>query len=419
MNNARLGLRNSSLVLLLFVSGLAPARAQGPSSVKVKGALTQIDGVPVLKVWGSPREQGYAHGYLVAEKAVRLLDRVLANGIIFTPESFQKQMVDHLDLMTIDPVREEELRGMLAGIEAKFGGPAEVPSLGRALRYEDLAAVNCIDLKAAQFGCSSFAAWGPMTADGATLCGHNLDWPLDRDLAQSQLIFVRLPSPGSNALGLVSVFFLPCIGCVTAMNSEGVALAQHDAMGKPPTMAKGFTSRTLMQRAALEAARARSASKDVEAIFKKQHSFLGENMIVAWPFDGHASAVVFEHDAGLKDGDGLTTRKPTKGSRFLVCTNHYRERQEAQECKRFASLTEQLRSIAESDGKERLTVKKAWRLLESVPIEGLATYHRAVFEPNKKLMHVAFPEGGDPKTRGKIITLDVAKLLEPLAEPGK
>lgn len=406
-------------VLLVLALGLNASWAQDQPAAKIKGTLSDIEGIPLLKVWGTPREQGYAQGYLLADKMVRLLNNMLSNGTIFSPDCFQKQFLDHLDLMKIAPAYEEELRGMLAGVEAELGGPAEIPSLGRPLRYEDLVALNCIDLKSARFGCSSFAAWGPMTKDGHTICGRNLEWPLDPALVESQFILVRLPAPGSDALGWVSVFFPACIGCTTAMNEEGVVLAQHDAMGKTPTMIKGFTSRTLMQRAALETAHAGSALKNVEEVFRRQHSFLGENMLVAWPYKGRDSAVVFEHDADLKDSDGVTVRKPRKADSFLVCTNHYRKRESAQDCPRFSKLTEQLAAIAESDGRRHVTVSGAWKLLESAPIAQLATYHRAVFEPNKKVMHVGLPEKGDPKSRGKVITLDLSKLLEQPAEQGR
>lgn len=413
MQDRRFRNRGWVCVALLLALGGGASWAQESQPAQVHGSLTEIKGVPVLKVWGTPREQGYAHGYLLAERIVRLFDRMLADGVILTPESFERQLLAHLDLMKIDPSYEAELRGMLAGIEARLGRPAEIPSLGRALRYEDLAAVNCIDLKAARFGCSSFVAWGPMTKDGRSLCGRNLEWPADRALLESQIVLVHLPATGSSALGWVSVFFPACIGCATAMNAEGVVMAQHDAMGRPPTLSKGFTSRSLMQRAALEATHAGSALKDAAAVFKQQHSFLGENMLVAWPSSDHGpAAVVFEHDADLGEGDGVTTREPKASDAFLVCTNHYRQRQAPTACPRFSTLTSRLQAIAESKGRKRVTVKTAWKLLESAPIEQLATYHRVVFEPDRKRMHVGFPKNGDPKSRGKVITLDVSKLLE-------
>ncbi|MGB2988317.1 MAG: hypothetical protein WBE26_20800, partial [Phycisphaerae bacterium] len=58
-----------------------------------------------------------------------------------------------------------------------------------------------------------------------------------------------------------------------------------------------------------------------------------------------------------------------------------------------------------------LTTKRAWNMLGGVSIEGIITHHSVVFEPNKRLMHVAFAENGKHAPKCKAVTLDVAKLL--------
>ena len=45
-----------------------PVGAGESSKAEVKGTLATIDGLPVLRVWGTPEERGYAHGYLLAER---------------------------------------------------------------------------------------------------------------------------------------------------------------------------------------------------------------------------------------------------------------------------------------------------------------------------------------------------------------
>ena len=54
---------------------------------RVNGTLTEIDGMPVLRVWGTPRERGYAHGFLLAEQIVPLADGFLGSGDSVTPSS--------------------------------------------------------------------------------------------------------------------------------------------------------------------------------------------------------------------------------------------------------------------------------------------------------------------------------------------
>src|SRR5262245_56530853 len=56
--------------ILLAVS---VARADTPRRPQVKGELTEVDGLHVLRVWGTPRERGFAEGYLAGEDGAKLL----------------------------------------------------------------------------------------------------------------------------------------------------------------------------------------------------------------------------------------------------------------------------------------------------------------------------------------------------------
>jgi hypothetical protein len=50
-------------------------------------------------------------------------------------------------------------------------------------------------------------------------------------------------------------------------------------------------------------------------------------------------------------------------------------------------------------------------MLGGVPIEGAIAHHSVVFEPDKRLMHVALSERGRHASKCKHVTLDVTKLL--------
>jgi hypothetical protein len=122
-------------------------------------------------------------------------------------------------------------------------------------------------------------------------------------------------------------------------------------------------------------------------------------------------AVVFEHDSDLAKGSGLTVREPDGSDAFLACTNHSRQRYEPRPGIRYPKLNTGLERIAGSKEKYHLTVKRAWNMLKGVSIEGILTHHSTVFEPNKRLMHVALAEGGKHAPQCKKVTFDVAKLI--------
>jgi hypothetical protein len=72
-------------------------------------------------------------------------------------------------------------------------------------------------------------------------------------------------------------------------------------------------------------------------------------------------------------------------------------------------LSAQLQAIAASAGTTHLTLENAWELLEGVLVNN-PTHHRVIFEPNKKLMHVALSVVS-PAQQRSTVTLNVAELL--------
>ncbi len=116
-----------TLFLMPFVG--VPALAGEPTQPKVNGTLSEIDGVPILRVWGTAEEQGFAQGFLLGPDIVRFLDGFLSSGTILDVEGYRNRILPRLGLMKIQPPYEAELRAMLRGIEARTGGPAIVSAL--------------------------------------------------------------------------------------------------------------------------------------------------------------------------------------------------------------------------------------------------------------------------------------------------
>lgn len=60
-----------SMIIIVFFFSITVVQAQ-----PVKGELTTINGKRVLRVWGSHYDMGYAHGYLLEDKIVELLEKI-------------------------------------------------------------------------------------------------------------------------------------------------------------------------------------------------------------------------------------------------------------------------------------------------------------------------------------------------------
>jgi len=408
MRNA--GIAVCALSLLPFLA--QPAYAREPPSTKVNGTLSEIDGLPVLRVWGTPKERGFAHGYLLADTIKAMANSFLAEGPLGgSLERYTKEMLPKLKRMKIDPAYEAEMHGILAGMESRLGGPVEVEFLGRPLKYEDILAINCTgDLT--RFACSSFAAWDEMTKNGYTVAGRNMEWPELSSIIERQIILVNAASADGGAKGWVAITWPSYVGCITGMNSEGVTVATHDARGRPSSATSGFTPSAWTFRRAVELAAADTAFEDIARVVRAEVSAVGENMMVTRPFaKGQPAAAVIEFDGDLTTGQGVTVRLPRADLRYLVCTNHFVERGKPRPCVRYEQLEGVLDRISGSEGKLHVTIKRAWKMLADLEVPDTIMYHSVVFEPNKRLMHVAFAKPGVDAPKCKHVTLDATRLL--------
>lgn len=401
--------RAGVLVALVMACIVTPWAAAAPDR-PIHGTLTEIDGLRVLRLWGTPAEQGYAQGYLLADDIVTIWNACMDIRLLGEPQVYESRVLTSLRIMKIPKDKEEELRGILAGITERLGDRAVMRDLHRPLKYEDLLAANCVaDL--AQVGCSAFAAWGPLTADGQTIAGRNLDWFRVAPLSGTQIVVVRRPDRDADRLGWVGITWPGLIGCGTGMNEEGVTIHMHDALGRPPSLPSGFTPRFFTYRDALETARAATAVDDITRLIRDRLTLAGNLMVMTRPYvQGAPAAVVFEFDGDRDTERGLSVRAPDDGQPSLVCTNHYIRRRAPTACARYTKLQAALRD-RESAG-EPLTVDRAWELLRSVETSGLQTHHSVVFEPNKRLMHVALAQDGQQAPECRRVTLNVAALLK-------
>jgi hypothetical protein len=293
-------------------------------------------------------------------------------------------------------------------------GPGGVRSriLDRELTVEDLMAANAL---ADWFGmlCSTFSAWGPLTADGQTLTARNLDFPSTSIMERLQLVVIRRGDAGRRSW--IGVSWPGLIGVYTAMSDAGVTMLMHDAAGLPPSEPVGFTPRALILREALESAAAANFVEDVRTVFRKRRVLVGNNIHVSGPLgDGRPPAVVFEYDANAREG-GVTTRTAaasgTAVTTALWCTNHLRLRRPPRECWRYGRLDEQLTRMGEAG--RQLDPEAALELIRSVKQD--MTLHSACFIPHRKTMYVLVPA-----VRDKIVAFKLDEWLShPVEETGR
>jgi len=366
----------------------------------VNGTLETIEGVRVLKLWGSPFEQGFAHGYLLGEDALPLMQAVLGElKLLGNPAVYEALHQRVAQQFLFEPDRLAELEGMLAGVRAVRGARGtRLEVLGRDLDVQDLQVLNAVaDLN--QMMCSSFSVWGDLGPEGETLTARNLDFPL-HSLANQHVLIVYL-EPGKERRRWVSLAWPGLIGAYTAMNEDGVTISIHDAPGLPPEGPGPFVPRSFVLREALERASADHAFEVVQRVLEERPVRGGNNVHASVPYRGQdAVAAVLEYDGQRGQAKGVSVRRPGVATDLvpptaLVCTNHYRLRGPARSCGRYEFLSAALTEAAARQ--EHITVDRARTLLAGVAMRGgVLTLQSVVFLPNRGEIHVGLATVGEP-----------------------
>lgn len=384
MRRVRVGL------LALFFSSISQADGAGALQ-PVCGRLSREQGLPVLELWGSPRDAGFAQGYLCAEQIIKLLDEyVLSEEIVPSLDTYRQVIAPQTQTRFSWPAAATaELEGILAGIKARLGDKARSGKLEREIELGDLYVCNTL---ADWFGyfCSSISIWGELTTDGETITARNLDFPWTPTMASAQVVIIyrgenlERPWIGVGWPGLVGVY--------TAMNRDGVTMLMHDARGLASSRASGFVPRSWTLREALEGAKARTFIEDVSHVFETHPVMVGNNIHVSAPrpATGQPTAVIFEFDGNLR-GDGVTRRtardSEPKLANALFCTNHHRLRQPPRRCQRYQIIAEELAGATEKQTK--YDAAAALELIAKARDE--TTLHTVALMPKQRAMLVRIP----------------------------
>jgi hypothetical protein len=403
-------------VLLLLIAGTAcPAQtgAPAPPAPAVNGSLTVEKGVRVLRLWGTPREMGQAHGHLLASEILDGLDAyVVHSPVVGGPRNYEQRVVPMVRRqMVFLPEYADELAGMLAGIRAALGDEARVPSLGRAVELIDLEVLNTYG-DWYQFACSSFSAWGALTPDGETITARNFDFPPAPILEKSQLLIATSPSDPARKRW-VNVAFPGVIGVISGMNEDGVGIFVHDVRRrKGADHETGVNARLVALRSAIETTGASDAPRKVHARLRELKTSMGNNVHVTSPYEpGQAPAAVIEYDGVEEQAGGADLRVPDEGASTVFCTNHYRLRCPPSGCRRYAKLDALLGG--ERKGSPRIDAAEARSIMSAIVQNALfsRTMHTVIFHPASRRFELMLSKDGKVAPASPPVSFTLDELL--------
>jgi hypothetical protein len=392
-------------LVLILLSAVRFATAEDAKS-SLTGEVRRVGGLRVLTLTGSARENGYAHGYLLADEIMSLVnDFILSLPAVEKIGGYAKvvELVER-DIKHEKP-RCEELDGMLEGMRAKLGGAGlRIPRLDRPITAADLWVLNSVG-EWNRFFCSSFSAWGTMTAGGQNLTGRNLDYQGRRFAERMGTVFVRKQRDPSRK-SWVGIGFAGEINCSSGINQDGVVILLHDsgATGKPdlPAFARSFALRECIE----TVSPAGNLAENVAGILRRHNLYRGGNVHVTSP---SSPAAVIEMDGNSKLGKGVTVRLAAAGQDWIANTNHFRERSRMTKvCPRYAALEKELGAMA-GEGRRVRTMEDAWKIIAKAAVG--QTLSTMVFSPSERKMLVSVATVEKPAQWNKPVLLDANELL--------
>lgn len=342
-------------------------------------ALSVVEGIPIVRLRGTPREMGLQHGRLLRDQ-IHFLRRY------------------YLEDMVMRTVGRAALRRWAREVEPfipkhyleEIGGVAE----GAGLSYRDMLAVNVMVDRFQTIACSTFVAGGKATRGGEVLLGRNLDFPGRGVLHRMTVVFVFEPDDG---VPLVSVGWPGMIGVLSGMNGHGVCGATM--MIHSSESARPGIPYMLLYREAL--ARARTAD-EVHAILEAAPRTCPNNFMAVDP-TGAAFVTEFTADKAFRRGIERDT---------LCSTNFFHT----------AAASAQSRPV----GEDRYDILRDFLqrehgqidlqgVLEQLAATGTPWYlnvQAMVFLPRKREIYLSVG-GRLPAARQRFVRLDSSVLLGP------
>ena len=395
----------------------SPLPRPSPSAAPIRhinGSLETINGVWVLKLWGSHEEMGYAQGYLAARQIQALVQSLLGASL---PEANYEKALALVNRKIHWP--EDyliELRAMLAGMQDALGGSLPVISSrlieggAKKLDLNMLALVFSLSDISSVSLCSGFAVWGQATDRGQVMVGGNKDQllPPGSQVMEDAAIIVRKPNYG---LSTISVNFLQTIGIFWGMNEKGIA-ATFQGSSTPwvevtaPAYVASVLRRDVLERVTAGpdmVARLRSMFEEHPAAGSSNGLFVQPK--ATWPdAKSDQMSVVIENDF-----NGVTPRLPFANPSYntpltdaIVTTNHFLQRPVPSSFK-----PPQWWVDSQQDSRDRYS--KMVQVLSKQKISNLSDIQRVLqsasvpqsiqsvyYEPDAMKIHFAFTKKNDP-----------------------
>ncbi len=304
------------------------------------GAFRWIKGLPVLQLWGTAEERGFAHGYLVGKQVIEFFEFYILEDSWRSPSRYQEIFVPFLEShLNCPPEFIRECDAVIRGMKAS-GIDLKIESLRRDFNRTDLVAINAYIERRAAFpvskpsSCTQFAFWGEQTEDselkGGLIAARNMDGECDvRKVTVSHFLLFAIEPSEPERKRWFSAMWPGFVGTISGINEDGLYSMENAGGTGPGTVVKSIVPCSWVQRYVLEKEGSRAAP---ESILKLMQEFKCEGggittpgSIILWAFPYHdqeAPAFVYEGDRFGGSMRIPTEVRPTDTTNIMASNHH-------------------------------------------------------------------------------------------------
>jgi hypothetical protein len=366
------------LALVSFARAEEPKKF--PAAKHKGGELKYIDKVPVLIVQGKPAEMGEQFGKL----AVANGPDIEALHAEFLKDSGQEKKYPLIVTMS------KALKPSFPPHHA-----AEIEAAAKASNSEEsrLLFANTVADLSSGMGCSTIIVEPERSTTGAPIFGRIFDWMPTKGITEHTLVVIY---KGEGKRAFAAVTISPIEGVISGMNDAGLCVTMNEISIKKSKEKQEFnwkgTPLVLAFRRVLEEC---GTVAEAEKFLRTTQRTTTCCMTIC----DKSGGAVFELTP-----KGLEVRTHENG--VCCCTNHFRTNKLCldSKCPRYDKL-----STLQAKGAPKLGVKEVLAELDRVN-QGKYTLQCMVFEPEARIMHLAYGTG--PATKIPPVKLDLGKLFE-------
>ena len=379
------------------------------------------DGIWEMKVSGNSFERGYAIGQMSSDLLyyqenvfVEQIRRLIPSDsylkfLRFFIIMFNRNLGENVD---------EEYRNEIYGISAScthefdaIGTPYE-----RQMQYHSAHDIGHAMQDFMMVGCTSFAAWDGMTADGGLLVGRNFDFYMGDDFSRNKLVSFFCPDDGYR---FASVSWPGMIGVLSGMNEKGLTVTINAARSDIPT--SSATPISILAREILQYA---SDIGQAYRIASRHRTFVSESILIGSAADHMAAVIEISPDK-------MSLFAP-EGDK-VICTNHFQsnefmsDRRNSENIRtsdspyRYKRTEELAAGLAPLDRTDAAAILRdryglggcELGLTNEMAVNQLIAHHSVIFMPDTLMMWVSTA----PWQCGKYVAYDLRRIFSDSTVP--